>query len=219
MTGRRASPLQLTGLQPQPSIRTLSCPLPGAPPLDSLAVRHEERGGEAAEPSAEADTFLTRDGDPNFSPPSLAAERGAVLTLSRPRGCPRPRRRPPCLGAASPAHRRRRRNLLNAPCPQPSLPVQIRGQGVCVQGNPFPAQHHPVPCSPSFPHLSIMLSPPRHPSPPQHPRHEGAPLPVPARRPRAPPLAPAVRGGEGRLRGAASPAPSPSWRASPVTRH
>lgn len=120
-TGRRASPLQLTGLQlqprfpRQPSIRTPSGPPPGTPPSDSQAVRHGERGGGTTEPSQETGTFLTRDGDPNFPLPSLAAERGAVLTLGRPRGCPSLRRRPPCLGAASPAHRRRRHSLRKHP--------------------------------------------------------------------------------------------------------
>lgn len=226
-TGRRASPLQLAGLQPQPrfprqpSVRTPSGPLPGAPPLDSLAVRHRPRGGGTAEPTQEAGTFFTRDGDPNFSPPSPAAERGAVLTLGCPRGCPSPPRRPPCLAAASPAHRSRRHSLLNAPLPSDGslpLPVQIRDQGVCAQAEipsllSIPsAQHHPVPRSPSFPHLSITLSPPRHPSPPQHRRPEE---PRSGPRSRRRPQQSAATGG---VRGA-PPAPSPSWRASPATRH
>lgn len=148
--------------------------------MDSQAVRHEGRGGGTAERLQEAGTLLTSDGDPNFPPPSQAAERGAVLTLGRPRGCLSPRRRPSCLAAVSPAHRKTEAR-------EPSLPVQRRGRGVCVQGeipsllSILSAQHHPVPCSASFPHLSIMLSPPRHSSQPQHPQHEGAPLPIPAR--------------------------------------
>lgn len=49
-----------------------------------------------------------------------------------------------------------------------------------------------LPCSASVP-LSTIPSPPRHPSP-QHPRHEGAPLPVSARPPRRPQRSAAARG-------------------------
>lgn len=77
--------------------------------------------------------------------------------------------------------------------------VRTWGQGACV--------------SEGIPPLLRILSPRQHPSAPQHQRHEGAPLPAPARPPAAPPLAPGLPGGAGRVRAAAPPARSPFGRA------
>lgn len=94
--GRRASPLQLTGLQAQPRFSASPPPARRPEPLpgDSSLSR---KGGGTAEPSQGAGSFFTRGGDANFPPPTPSADTGAALTLRRP-----PEGRPPTAAAAAP---------------------------------------------------------------------------------------------------------------------
>lgn len=93
--GRRASPLQLTGLQAQPRFFASPPPARRPEPLpgDSSLSR---KGGGTAEPSQGAGSFSTRGGDANFPPPTPSADTGAALTLRRPPGG-----RPPTAAAAA----------------------------------------------------------------------------------------------------------------------
>ncbi|XP_027737138.1 uncharacterized protein LOC114056282 [Empidonax traillii] len=89
MTGRKASLLQLTAVQPQSRFpRQPPTHMPSGLPPGNTSLGQpgkKGRGSGTVEPSQGARTFTTRDGDPNFPPPSPAAEREAVLTLGRPK--------------------------------------------------------------------------------------------------------------------------------------
>lgn len=108
--GRRASPLQLTGLQAQPRFSASPPPARRPEPLpgDSSLSR---KGGGTAEPSQGAGSFSTRGGDANFPPPTPSADTGAALTLRRP-----PEGRPPTAAAAAPNEPRPQRGAEPCPC-------------------------------------------------------------------------------------------------------